>query len=222
MKRSPVEMFPKRTSKRSAIYFCEHRYRADHLDFTIVFDRLPILAVRFSNHHHAAHIESRGSQRSERQKCVIDRSKGSARDQQHGQSQVAHQVRHQLRAINGNKRAACTFHDQSFVRSQSRHLNFSQLDSRPCKPGGQVRRNWRRKFVIFGNRSARWNFGQLHYGISVRALEGAGLDRFPVDRVERGAEQRRYDRFSDTRVGSGDEKSISHEPRRWNEPGAAT
>ena len=74
MKNLAIEMFLKRADERSAIYFREHRHRADHFDFAIMFDGLAIFAVRLADHHHAAHIEPGSSQRGERQQRVIDRA----------------------------------------------------------------------------------------------------------------------------------------------------
>ena len=44
-----------------------------------MFDRAPILFMRVADENHAAHFETRGPQRREREQRVIDRAKRAAR-----------------------------------------------------------------------------------------------------------------------------------------------
>ena len=94
-------------------------------DLSVMLDGLAIFRRSACRHSTTPRtVRLRGAQRRQRQQRVIDGSQRGSRNQQHGQLQVAHQVRHQLLLVDGNQRAARAFHDQSLALRQCRGMRI--------------------------------------------------------------------------------------------------
>ena len=129
-------MFVEYCPERRAVNFFQQWQCAGYSNVSVVFDGISVVTIGFAHHDHTANIEASGTQRSKRKQSVIDGAKGAARDEQHRQVQMPHQIGHQLRAIQRNEHSSCAFGDQAAPHGHG-HFDFSQLDLLPpiAQPG---------------------------------------------------------------------------------------
>ena len=98
---------------------------------------------------------------------------------------------------------------QSLIEA-GRQIDTRQIDFHAGPARGQVGRNRRNKFVNFFERAIGADAGEAHHRHAIGAFERAGLNRLPVHRIERGAEQRRERGLAHAGVGSGNKKVMPH------------
>lgn len=216
-----MEMTAENFAKDGAIHFIERRDGAEDFDFAIVFDGAAIFAIGFAGEDDAANIEMRGAECGDGEQRVIDGSQGCARDEKNGKAEMRHEIGHELGGIDGDESAAGAFDDEIFMWGDLREADFAEFDTHASALGGEMRRNGRREAVRFGKSARAREIRKAHHSSAISAFARAGLDRFPVDGVERGAEERGDGGFSDGGVSAGDEKAARHGRKRlklWRKP----
>ena len=109
--------------------------------------------------------------------------------------------------IDGDEDAAGAFNDEPIIVKAGRQGDAIEIDLGAGPTRGEIGRNGRNKFVDFVERAVGADARETHHGDAIGAFERAGLNRLPVDGVERGAEERGERGLADAGVGAGDEQA---------------
>src|SRR5215475_1678127 len=90
-----VEVTMEDGSKGFTINPVEPRYPADHWNVSVAFDRLNVLSIFLSDHHHTGNFEFCVSKSGNRQKRVIDGTQGRAARNDHRGLQMPGEIQHE-------------------------------------------------------------------------------------------------------------------------------
>lgn len=205
-----VEVAAKDVEKCSAIDFGEEGHGPDDFDCAVVFDGAAIIAIGFAGEDDAAKIKARSTQSGDGKQSVIDGAERSARNEKNRKRELAHEVGHELSAIDGDERATSAFNDETLVRGDFGELYFAELDADAGAFGSEVRRNGRREAIGFRQNAIARNARKADDGGAIGAFARARLNGLPVKRVERGAEKRGDSGFAYAGVCARDEKAARH------------
>ena len=113
-------------------------------------------------------------------------------------------------AIDRHQHAAGALHDQPVIHQARRQIDPSQIDFHARPARRQIGRNRRDKFVDFFQRAVGADARQAHHRHAIRAFQRSGLDRLPIHRIERRAQQSRQCCFPDSRIRTCNEEMASH------------
>src|SRR5258708_7115591 len=151
-----------------------------------------------------------GMQSGKRQQGVVDGAKPAASGQNDGKFELHHHVQHELFGIDRNQDATSAFDNQPIIQETRRQRDAVQIDFDASPPRREIRRDRRNKFVYFVERTISADARKAHHGDAVGAFERAGLNRLPINGVQRRAEQGSESRLADARVRAGDEEMAPH------------
>jgi len=206
-----IEIVHEDLHERGAMQIWQARNFADHADVAETFDGFAIFAILIADEDDAVDGQFGGMKSGEREQRVIDGADAAARREDYGQHKFHHHVEHELFLIDGDEDAASAFDDEPVVVKAGRQGDAVEVNFGAGPTSCEIGRNGRNEFVNFVESSICADASEAHDGNAIGAFERAGLNRLPVDGIERCAEERRERRFANTGVRAGDEEMIPHE-----------